>query len=439
MSATQGGLGALLVVRREERAQVALAVGVFFCVLFSIFLLRPLRDALALVGGAESLVYLWGVTLVGTMVASLAFAHATSRLPRRRFFALTFRSVACLWLAFVPAIASAEGDLAVFVARAFYVVHAVTNVFLVSIVWALLADSFDSAGARRLFGLVSVGGTLGAIVGSSTTGAVSRWAKSDTDADAERMCALVLVLAAALVLELAVWFGLALVRRCGAASAASEQPERSLGGTWSEGLSLVLSRPYLQAVAAFTFLHGVLQSVLALQQNFLAAREFDGSAARSEYFAWTESAVQGTTLFVQLFIASRVMHRFGVGAALLVLPAFGVLALSLLGVHAALGFGALGLLTVALVLWKALSHSLMRPARESLFAGMEPRETYKAKSFLDTFAFRGGDVASAWVQGTAALGTVALVALPFACAWGGLAAWLGRRAPGRSSDALSER
>jgi len=179
--------------------------------------------------------------------------------------------------------------------------------------------------------------------------------------------------------------------------------------------------------------------VLALQQNFLAAREFDGSAARSEYFAWTESAVQGTTLFVQLFIASRVMHRFGVGAALLVLPAFGVLALSLLGVHAALGFGALGLLTVALVLWKALSHSLMRPARESLFAGMEPRETYKAKSFLDTFAFRGGDVASAWVQGTAALGTVALVALPFACAWGGLAAWLGRRAPGRSSDALSER
>jgi len=439
LSATQGGLGALLVVRREERAQVALAVGVFFCVLFSIFLLRPLRDALALVGGAESLVYLWGVTLVGTMVASLAFAHATSRLPRRRFFALTFRSVACLWLAFVPAIASAEGDLAVFVARAFYVVHAVTNVFLVSIVWALLADSFDSAGARRLFGLVSVGGTLGAIVGSSTTGAVSRWAKSDTDADAERMCALVLVLAAALVLELAVWFGLALVRRCGAASAASEQPERSLGGTWSEGLSLVLSRPYLQAVAAFTFLHGVLQSVLALQQNFLAAREFDGSAARSEYFAWTESAVQGTTLFVQLFIASRVMHRFGVGAALLVLPAFGVLALSLLGVHAALGFGALGLLTVALVLWKALSHSLMRPARESLFAGMEPRETYKAKSFLDTFAFRGGDVASAWVQGTAALGTVALVALPFACAWGGLAAWLGRRAPGRSSDALSER
>ncbi|MBM3989269.1 MAG: hypothetical protein FJ294_15090, partial [Planctomycetes bacterium] len=307
MSATQGGLGALLVVRREERAQVALAVGVFFCVLFSIFLLRPLRDALALVGGAESLVYLWGVTLVGTMVASLAFAHATSRLPRRRFFALTFRSVACLWLAFVPAIASAEGDLAVFVARAFYVVHAVTNVFLVSIVWALLADSFDSAGARRLFGLVSVGGTLGAIVGSSTTGAVSRWAKSDTDADAERMCALVLVLAAALVLELAVWFGLALVRRCGAASAASEQPERSLGGTWSEGLSLVLSRPYLQAVAAFTFLHGVLQSVLALQQNFLAAREFDGSAARSEYFAWTESAVQGTTLFVQLFITSRVM------------------------------------------------------------------------------------------------------------------------------------
>ena len=104
MSATPGGFGALFAVRREERAQVAYAVGAFFCVLFSIFLLRPLRDAVALVGGAENLKYLWAVTLLGTIVASLAFAQATSRLPRRRFFALTFRSVALVWLAFIPAL-----------------------------------------------------------------------------------------------------------------------------------------------------------------------------------------------------------------------------------------------------------------------------------------------------------------------------------------------
>ena len=439
MSEGTGGLGALFAVRREERAQVACAVGTFFCVLFSIFLLRPLRDAVALVGGAENLKYLWAITLLGTIVASLAFAQVTSRLPRQRFFALTFRAVAFVWLAFVPAVASAEGELAVFVARAFYVVHAVTNVFLVSIVWALLADAFDTAAARRLFGLVSVGGTLGAIAGSSTTGAVARAAKAQESGDAERMFALGLVLAAVVMLELAVQFGLALVRRSLPAGEAPSREERSLGGTWSEGLSLVLSRPYLQAVAAFTFLHGVLQSVLALQQSFLAAREFESSAARSEYFAWTESAVQGTTLFVQLFLTSRLMRRFGVGAALLVLPVFGVLALSALGLQAARGLGALGLLTVALVLWKALSHSVMRPARESLFAGTEPREKYKAKSFLDTFAFRGGDVASAWVQGTAALGSVALVALPFACVWGGLAAWLGRRAPGESGEPGAKR
>ena len=434
MSERPSGLGALFAVRREERAQVACAVGAFFCVLFSIFLLRPLRDAVALVGGAENLKYLWAITLLGTIVASFGFAHATSLLPRKRFFALTFRSVALVWLAFVPAVASAEGELAVFVARAFYVVHAVTNVFLVSIVWALLADAFDAAAARRLFGLVSVGGTLGAIAGSSTTGAVARAAKAPESGDAERMFALGLVLAAVVMLELAVQLGLALVRRSHRSDEAPAREERSLGGNWSEGLALVLSRPYLQAVAAFTVLHGVLQSVLALQQNFLAAAEFENSAARSEYFAWTESAVQGTTLCVQLFVTSRLMRRFGVGAALLVLPAFAVLALAALGLDAALGLGALGMLTVALVIWKALSHSVMRPARESLFAGTEPREKYKAKSFLETFAFRGGDVASAWVQGTAALGTVALVALPFACAWGGLAAWLGRRAPGASGE-----
>ena len=135
-------LDRLLSVRREERAQVALAVATFFCLLFAVFLLRPLRDEMGLRGGARNLKHLWAVTLAGTMVASVAFAALSSRFGRRTFMAWTWRSVALVWLGFLPLAHSADDSMGVHVGRAFYVVHAVSNVFLVSLFWALAADLF---------------------------------------------------------------------------------------------------------------------------------------------------------------------------------------------------------------------------------------------------------------------------------------------------------
>ncbi len=413
-------------VRRDERGAVLLAVAAFFCVLFAIFLLRPLRDAMGLEGGARNLKFLWSFTLVGTLLASLAFAHIASRTERARFLSWTARATALVWLAFVPAIAATDGAVGVYVALAFYVVHAVSNVFLVSVFWALLADVFDTARAKRLFGLVALGGTLGAIAGTSLTGALARWAKSWPSEEAEVLW-LALVLAAAAFLELSNQLGKALARRVNLLRGRTELPEHSLGGDWLEGVACVARNPYLQAVALFTFLHGVLQTVLTLQQNFLAEAEFEDTTARMEYFAWTESAAQTLTLVVQLFLTGRLMRILGVGGALCVLPLVGVVGFGVLATGGAFGYSALAVLTLTLVVWRGLSHAAMRPAREALFVPTERAVKYKAKSFTDTFAVRGGDLASAWLQGTAALGAVALAGLSAAIAWGGLGLWLGRR------------
>ena len=43
-------------------------------------------------------------------------------------------------------------------------------------------------------------------------------------------------------------------------------------------------------------------------------------------------------------------------------------------------------------------YGLVRPGREMLNSVLSPEEKYKAKSFIDTVLYRGGDAASAWLK-----------------------------------------
>ena len=82
----------------------------------------------------------------------------------------------------------------------------------------------------------------------------------------------------------------------------------------------------------------------------------------------------------------------------------------------------LGVLVVVQVLRRAGNYAIMRPAREMLYSVLGREEKYKAKNFIDTVVYRGGDAVSAWVydgmRGIGlSLGQVALVAAPLAGVW----------------------
>lgn len=409
-------LDRLLSVRREERAPVLLGVATFFCILFAIFLLRPLRDEMGLRSGARNLKYLWVFTLVGTMAASVAFAAVCSRFSRREFMARTWRGVALTWLAFLPLSFANSGALGVNVGRVFYVVHAVSNVFVVSLYWAQAADLFTPGRAKRLFGLIAVGGTLGAMAGSAATGLA-----------ASSELAIWMIVPAALLMELAVRLSRAQAARTPHEEHAMTRADLPLGGDAFEGLRLIAARPYLAGIALFTLLFGVVQTFFTLQQNHIVEAVIPKGDARTEYFAWTENAAQTLTLLVQLFVTGRLMSRLGVGGALLVLPVIGVIGFSALWTAHTQQLGALGIVTACVIAWRGLSHSTQRPAREALYVTTERVEKYKAKSFTDTFAFRGGDLAGAFGFDVFTLSAAALAGAPLALAWGGLGLWLARR------------
>ncbi len=102
--------------------------------------------------------------------------------------------------------------------------------------------------------------------------------------------------------------------------------------------------------------------------------------------------------------------------------------------HAVVGFTLLALNPVFLiiaglhVLRRSITFGLTKPTNEMLYSVVSPEARYKAKNFIETAVYRGGDVITTWtirlISGIGLSG-VALVCIPIALFWAWLAVWIG--------------
>ena len=158
-------------------------------------------------------------------------------------------------------------------------------------------------------------------------------------------------------------------------------------------------------------------------------------AARTEYFAGIDLGVNLVALGVQLLLTRVLLTRFGVGPLLLI-PA--LLVFVSLGSLAFFFSGAL--LAAVQIVTRGLSFSFIKPARESLFTLVDRESRYKAKNFIDTVVYRGGDMTTSWAYRALAgigLGLPALAGVwaGVAIIWGIVVLWIIRlqRAPTQAS------
>ena len=81
---------------------------------------------------------------------------------------------------------------------------------------------------------------------------------------------------------------------------------------------------------------------------------------------------------------------------------------------------------------RAGEFAISKPVREALYTVVPREERYKAKSFIDTVVYRGGDAFSGWLFGLLrgagmSLSGLAWAALPVAAVWLAVSFWLGRK------------
>ncbi len=373
----------------------------FFLLLTGYMVLRPVRDAMgasddvsavfpeALIGWAQArgfaladftLQVLFTATFVAMVILQPLYGALVSRFPRRVFLpAVYLLFIACLagfYWAFHNQ-TSGRGAL-------FFVWIAVFNLFAVSVFWSYMADVFDDADARKVYGYIGAAGTVGAFTGPLITRSLVGLVGVG---NLLLVTAGFLVLCVFCILRLRRW---ALLKEQARGEPSSDA---AMGGSMLAGLRLVWERPLLRAMAMLMFFGVGVGTLLYNEQAAIARQFFTDDAARARYFADVDLAVNLLTILVQLLLTRWLMRRFGIGPLLLI-PACAIL----------FGFAVLTasplplLVAIVQVVTRASEFSLSKPARETIYTRVDPEMRYKAKAVIDTVIYRGGDLSFVWLH-----------------------------------------
>jgi len=169
-------------------------------------------------------------------------------------------------------------------------------------------------------------------------------------------------------------------------------------------------------------------TILYFEQAAVVRTAVTNAAERTQFLARVDLTVNVAALLTQLFLTARVVKWIGIGPTLAIqCILFGI---GLVAIGAA---PALAVVIGANILFRIGHYATSRPSREVLFTVVGREAKYKSKGFIDTFVYRFGDFAGAWLNiGLGSLGGlgiqgIALASLPIAVAWGSIGFLLGRK------------
>jgi AAA family ATP:ADP antiporter len=300
----------------------------------------------------------------------------------------------------------------------------VFNYFVVSVFWSFMTDVFDNASAKRLFGAIAAGGSIGAMSGPVITASLV------TEIGVPN-----LLLISASLMGCAVACIIGLGRWATLQAAAGHQDEAALGGGMLDGLRLAFATPYLLTICGYVALLQLLGNYFYLEQLRVVSESLATPAERTQLFAQLDLGVNTITLLGQIFITSALLRRMGLIFCLILLPILGVFTLGITGL-----VPTLAVISVSTVIRRACEFAIGKPAREILFTVVSRQERYKAKNVIDTVVSRGSDVVSTWGHaGLRGLGMttaqMAFCGIPLCVVLIGAGVYLGRQQEARSKPA----
>jgi AAA family ATP:ADP antiporter len=284
--------------------------------------------------------------------------------------------------------------------------------------WSFMADLFTAEQGKRLFGFIGAGGTAGGLLGPVITIGLSA-----------PLGAVNLLIAAAVLLELAVFCVLRLERAATAqatASGGADAGPQPVGGSAFAALPEVLRSPYLIGVGAWVSLLSFCATIIYFEQANIVSAMIHDRNTQTQLFASIDLAVNLLSLATQVFLTGQLLKRFGSGLTAGALPA-----VYIVGFAALFLAPTLAVVVTVQVLQRWMNFAVANPARQVFFTVLGRAEKYKAKNLIDVVVYRGSDALYGWVFDSLQalglkLGAIALIACPVAAAWLVLSVILGR-------------
>lgn len=405
---------------KHEYKAVGWSFVYFFCVLSSYYMLRPIREAMAVGSGPDTIPLLFLGTFVAMLLATPIFGLVASRFPRGKFLPWVYLFFICniliFWAVFSIAIDRDQSHL--WLGRVFFVWLSVFNLFVVSVFWSFMADIYTREQGRRLFGLISAGGSIGALLGGAITSVL---VVKIGFQNLFPIAAGFLVAAIFCIRRLREWISAEQI------ASGSAQKETPLGGSAFSGITHTLSSTYFGSIALSSVIASLLGTALYMFTAELVKHAIPDPDLQTRFFSNINNATNIMALVLQLFIVKRVVNRFGIGVSLALLPIVSIAGFAILA-----GDPTLVAVAVLTITRRGLGFGFTKPTSDMLYSVVTPEEKYKTKNFIDTAVYRGGDLVGTWsVSGlTIGLGmglaAVSWVMVPFSAIWAIISIWLGR-------------
>jgi AAA family ATP:ADP antiporter len=293
-------------IRGGEAARIGSMAALLFFLLAANAIIKTVRDALFL--GRFPITQLPYVYLLAAFLAAVVigvYARYASRLSLSQVILgshlFIISNVIIFWLLV------AFYDFA-WVLWAFYMWSAIVGLVAVAQFWTLANEMFNPREAKRLFGILTAAGTLGAMTGGFGANLAVRFVFGTK----ELLWVVVVVFAGAFSVA---WFAVKEGER------ALTAPPRAIEARDSGGAFKTLrGSQYLQGIAALIFVSIIVSTLIDYQFKAAAKEAYRSPDALAGFFGSYYAWLSVVTMFAQLWLTGTLLTRLGLASSLLVLP-----------------------------------------------------------------------------------------------------------------------
>ena len=367
MSLAQRLLSPVAKVQEDEIWPLLLMFAQSFVLMTSYNIIKPLtRAAFIDELGSENLPWVLLVSGVLVGIAMHVYSRVVGRLAPRSVLVVTLVGLAAILLGFWPLFRFDVPGASV----GFYLLGQIVGLLLISQFWMLANNIYEARQARRLFGFIGGGASLGGILGS----AIVAFAVDNVGTNNLLIVSsLLLLVGAGLVRKI-----LTLSRGVTLPNLAAAGEEKGVGR--QEAWRLLRGSRLLRFIALTIGLAAIGAGLLEQQLNMAvdAAQGDEGAEGIAAFLGQVQLYLSLAGFVIQIGLTSRIHRHLGVGVAMLILP---------------IGLGAAsGLILATAALWAAVTGRIMdsslrytvdKTTRELLFLPLPPDATRQAKAFVD--------------------------------------------------------
>ena len=295
---------------REERNALLAAAAACFCLLGGYYMLRPIREALALEVGVGNNLLMFGVVFAVSAALLPPYWWLVGRTPRTRLLWMVNSAFAAIFVVLALGLLAWPRDRTL--SFVYFVALTSSNLLLIAVFWSAMSDVWRPELAKRFYGYVAAGGSAGALAGNLAV----RGLVVDVGLPPLIIVACVFIVIAAALVSLA----RSELRR---APGGKRVPDGAIpvGGDAFDDLKRLATTPYLLGIAGIIIIGQTIGAFMYNEQGKYIASLYSSEVERAAMFANLEIAVNLLSLFFQAVVVTWLTRRGSVALSLSAMPA----------------------------------------------------------------------------------------------------------------------